>query len=329
MRHIWNLAAGILCSTLFAAAQAAPIVVTPGSVAGYIYTPKSAGAGGGDAATLDAATCNVTKTFTNSVTFSTPGTTTWTVPNDIGCIGLEVAGAGGGGGGGGSAVYGASYSGSVGGNGGKGGDSYVQNSAGRLVSIGCGGGGGAGGPGAYSTGTSPLWVLNQSALSGGGGSGHVDKTPSIILSTYSLCAYFNQYSSTTIWIYSGGGAYPGVNGFNEVDCLAANPARTKSSKGGNGGSGYKYFSITTIKPGTTLTLNVGQGGGGGGGATTGAMGTAGTPNVTWYSAETYQCLENGQGALGGVGGAANANWWSSGPGGNGANGANGMIKIYY
>lgn len=334
--RITTVLAFLLASS--AALHAAPIVVTPGGVAGYVYFPASVSASGsGGGVSLSAATCNSATQFANIATFSTPGGPfAWTVPDDVGCVRIEIAGAGGGGGGSGSNNNGGESWGGKGGNGGNGGDSYVLNASNQLVGIGCGGGGGGGGLYARAEyGNYGIqyehYVYGHVPNQATGGSGHVH-------AVYEGHPHAYCYSSGGVATTSStdptgpklsGGLYDGAIGKSSLSvCPVAN-----SSSGGEGGSGYRKYYDLPIAPGTQLKIHVGNGGGGGVGGpasnTTGAHGTS----YSWYSAQQYECKADDRGAWGGGGGARvyNKLGVDAGhyPGLPGSSGGNGWVKIYY
>lgn len=203
------------------------------------------------------------------VSFTTAGSTSWSVPATVSRIFIVAVGGGGGGGGGGTSVGGASTAGITGGNttfngniiamGGIGGGGNV-NGAGGLVSIGpnyadfyFGGAGAVGSPPTNGSSGAPSQYFVGGAggplntASGGGGGGASS------LAVGGLGGNGNGTNGSAGTLGSGGGG----------------GGATSGGGGGAGGNGGKSsITILAVTPSASIPLVVGAGGAGGGGVQT-------------------------------------------------------------
>jgi len=168
MRCAW-VAALVFANT----AWAAPVVVTPGSVAKYVYLPKTATTGGGGSSTSSAEGASLAM---NRVNFQTCLRATTTVPVPAGFTRgtiqyIAVAGGGGGGGGGGSSNRSSMSVGGAGLSGTAGGDTVLTIGATTITARGGGGGGGGGGGKHMSALPLPTGGAGGNSLGGIGGNG--------------------------------------------------------------------------------------------------------------------------------------------------------------
>jgi len=251
------------------------------------------------------------------ISYSTPGTYTWTAPVGVTRIQVLVVGGGGGGGGGGT-IYD--------GNGGGGAGGVVYNSnftvspgTAYTVIVGAGGAGGAQTPSsrgttgsnssfstitAYGGGGGGSDTASQAGLSGGSGGGAGVSGSSTPYSGGSGTA--NQGNAGGNVLVGGAGPGGGGAGGGGAGTVGSNGAQT--SPGGNGGSGLLY----------AITGNsVWYGGGGGGSSWTSTGGIGGVGGggngASRTSAYAAQSGVNGTGGGGGAGAAT----YSSGTGGSG------------
>lgn len=340
MKTFCSIKQTALAAALMAAlpALAANVVVTPGGVAGYLYMRPPASASVGDMSQIvDALACNDTKTFANEVTFTTPGTHSWTVPEGVGCIRIEASGGGGGGGGGGAArgfsgiTPPAEIYGSLGGDGGNGGDSYVLAASGIRIALGCGGAGGDGGIYSMITYSTTTYWITTASYRQGGGSHRLSPTSSTGSASYpvynnGVCSLSSTYSVVG---YSAAGTYGGAQGWSPASWCTT----VYSGTGGGGGGGVKTSRLVIPASGAQLTVVVGQGGGGGMRGLSTGHGTPGTSGAWLSGISTAMCLENdigiggAKGAAGSYGQTSIGGTWALGT--NGGNGGDGYVKIYY
>jgi hypothetical protein len=220
-------------------------------------------------------------TAQTTITFTTPGTTTWTVPECVFEITVQTFG-GGGGGGGALAILRNSGDGEtcVGGGGGGGGgysSSVLAVVPGQVYTIVVGAGGTAGSAGA---GT---WNGGISTQAGNGGSGG---TSSFTGNSYNIQA-------------TGGIGGNGASGYNTSTSADLNIVGTGGT-GGAGSGGTINFNGGNGSASVFATFGIDKSGAGGGAAGPGGNGANGTA---------------GAGTVNPPGGAGQA------PGGNGANGS--------
>jgi hypothetical protein len=250
---------------------------------------------------------------TETVTFSTPGTYSWTVPSGADSATARFWGAGAGGAGGAES--------SAGGGEGGGGGAYGQVGAGGSIggevwSVTVGAGGAAGSPGNLggNGGTSSV-TIGGTAYSAGGGTaatlssvGH-GGAPSSGITGYSG----GNGGSATSTGGSGGGTSAGTAaaGTSGTDSSSSTPgAGTAPPSGGGSGAGGGWG---TGSPTTGGNAGAPGGGGGGGGGSTSAAGKAGGAGGAGQVTITYTIPGTDDGGGGGGGS-------SAGPSGSGADG---------
>lgn len=181
-----------------------------------------------------------------NLSYTTPGSTTITLPSGVRELTYTINGAGGGGGG--------TDAGSPGGNGGRGatvsGTATGLNGGTLVVYVGGGGGGGGSGGGAAggSAGT------NGGSLGGGGGGGNSGPSPFSGSGGGGGSGSYIQVDSNVIAVAGGGGG--GGGGGNDG---GYNSFQT----GGNGGT--TLTTTQSLSGGSAGTNHPGDGGGGGGG----------------------------------------------------------------
>lgn len=234
-------------------------------------------------------TSNVTNVALSCVTvlsYTTPGSYTWTVPDGVTLIQIAATG----GGGGASFLY----------NGGNGGvvTATLGVTAGDTLSLDVGGGGGAtndigggGGSSNVNAGTA-----NQIIAGGGGGSGG------------------SAGGDSTGGDGGGAGTSSGSNG------NAGNPTAGSGGSGGTGGAGGPSGG----GPGGSAGGN-GNGGAGGAGGNGGAGGIGGSGSGTGGAGGNGCCGGGGGGGYGGGGGAGSGPGGDGGGGGGGSTGPAGAV----
>lgn len=230
-----------------------------------------------------------------SVIFSTPGTTTWTVPAGVNLISVEAWGAGGGGSKGFSSLKG------TGGGGGGFASGSLAVHPGDIISVTVGAGGaGATVAGNGSNGGNSIVTFSSNTLIAfGGGGAKSDNVPSGTGGT------------------GGNGSLAGAWTFTSSYCggFGANlTAPTASTPGGGAGGGAGQNGNGKNAGNATSNCSTAGGGPSGGSATGsgGAGGAGGTINSNGVSGSTY-----------GGGGGGNAGT------GSGGDGANGYVTISY
>ncbi|WP_291516006.1 hypothetical protein [Bdellovibrio sp. ArHS] len=235
-------------------------------------------------------------TFNTALPFSTPGSTTFTIPAGVTRIRVSVLGAGGNGA---SGVW-------AGGGAGGGGGGYahgvfsVTPGAQYTVTVGAGGAGGAGGTSSFGSLISATG--GQSGINTTGGAGGTGTGGSVQRSGGSGG---NGYTGNTSYSGGGGGSGGGFNG-NGANGLSS----SGNSYGGNGGAGS-------------------------GGAALGSGGAASTNGVDGASVTITSFTTVNSGGGGGGSGScySNGNWkggngGSYGAGGGGGSGENGGNTCY-
>lgn len=263
------------------------------------------------------------------ITFTTIGTTTWTVPEGVFYISMLTIGGGGAG-----AQQDDSQHG--GGGGGGGGLAYVNTYAttpGTVLSVVVGKGGTPFGsqPSAGDGGTSSVSDASVIQLSGGGGGGggyastnggsggigFAKSTAGTSRAAYSGGIGGNQTSVSPGGFGSGGGAagYAGIggNGFSN-----GGGGAVAGAGGGGGGGGYVNTASKVLSGGGVGILGQGSNGASGGTDTAGGGGSGGSTGGTTNS---------GTGGLyGGGGGGIKA---SATPPGTGSAGGQGVVRIIW
>jgi len=270
-------------------------------------------------------------TYTHSVTFTSTGAFTWTVPSGVTNVGVVIVGAGGGGGG-------SQSNNSQPGGGGAGGSVIeaqgVAVSASAVISgyIGSGGAGGTGSGSAGNNGTNggdSIWGMF--VAKGGTGGGGAQNTTSTAhgnaggagFSASSQCFDYTQQTYSSLGAsngYSCGGAYAGSG--------------STASAGGGGGAGSVGGTATSSVTGaggpgwTSVLTGSCYGGGGSGGGHTGLTSGATTCGGGAGS------VASGSPAGNGANGTANTGGGGGGAAGNGSNvtggtGGSGFVAIYY
>jgi len=255
----------------------------------------------------------------NTVTFTTPGTYTWTVPNGLTSISIVATGGGGGGGG----ATGNVYAGTAGGAGAVV-TTPMSVTPGQVVNLVVGGGGGAGtnGPAIGSNG------YYDGAAGGGGGSSTVDT------------------GSNQEIVAGGGGGGGGYRGGAGGDAGASsgageNGGSAYGSSGGGGGSGG-IGGVAGSGGGSGHNGDGGSGGAGGNNGTTLPGGSGGSGTGAGAGASGGALSGGGGGGYGGGGtggfatgggaggsiGPTGTTYAAAGNGGGAAtNGGNGSIVI--
>ena len=238
------------------------------------------------------------------VTYSTPGTYTFTVPACVTSITVQCWGAGGGGGGADEGGSGAAAAG--GGGGGYATATLTNLSATYTVVVGSGGGGGnTSGSNGTSGGSSTVTngTVTVTGVGGGGGEGETSSGVATPGGT------------------GGGGTFVGVTGtfYKGGNGGLGNNQDYNDGGGGGGGAGSSGNGATPATPGENANAV------GGAGGTGNASGSGGSVTADWY--------ENGGNGnfIGGGGGGAggeNATFHPTGAG-TGGNGANGEVIITY
>jgi len=241
------------------------------------------------------------------VSYTSPGSYTFTVPEGIYEIFAQVWGAGGGGGGGGAGgIYGSDAGGGGGGGGGGGAGGYIEGwipvSPGQTLSItvGAGGSGGSGGS-TSGAGGSPGGVGGVSSVgpltAGGGDEGGGG----------------NGGSTTSYAGGSGGSGGAGAGNTGNAPALSANWGGAAGSTGTAGETPPVVGdSVTGGSGGNAGGATVGGGGGSGG--------SGGDSTPTAGSAGANGAAPGGGGGGGGGGGASNSAFGAGGSGGSGGNG---------
>src|SRR3990172_8996367 len=72
--------------------QAAPVVVTPGRAAGYMYFPPAAGTSSGTSSPTSA--CDATRVLSRTLTYTSGAGSTITLQSDATCMRVQLAGGG-------------------------------------------------------------------------------------------------------------------------------------------------------------------------------------------------------------------------------------------
>jgi len=245
----------------------------------------------------------------NQVSFTTPGTFTWTVPDGITSVSAVCVGAGGGAGGSGSCDT--ALSGWAGGGGGGGGLSYgtfdVTSGETLTIIVGAGGAGGTAGGGQQTIicpangsdgGDSEIKRSSTALLkAGGGGGGQMGGSTNGQLqnNTGGSSGTGNQGTE------ADGGGNGGVGGRSSVN-LAGGAGGGAAGYSGDGGRG---------RDGNTNTIQTGTSDGSGGG------GSGGTSNISNCGGGGGVGVDNGEGSSG-------STPTGSGQGGNGG-GGNGSV----
>jgi len=270
--------------------------------------------------------------------FNTPGTATWTKPDNAKQVVIELVSGGGGGGAGGKAASGTAVYG--GGGGGAGGYSMTLLSADNLtestytVTVGSGGAGGIfggavatiGQPSSFAPSSTPSAFLAraQSGQTAGGAGGTIAPStgsggaPNSNAGGAANITGTGGAGNASANAPTGGGAGGGItagaptpqafNGGNG----ATNPFINVFSGGGGGSTVANGASAIPASTRSAASLVMNGGGGGGGGASSFASGSGGNG-------------ANGSGyGTGGGGGGATI---GTGNGGNGGNGASGIVVI--
>lgn len=287
------------------------------------------------------AACNPTSSVDGDysvLTFTTPGSCSWTPPAGLSLVDVLAVGGGGGGGGGKRPGSGGTFAGTAAGGGGGGG--HVTYATSTTVSgpvdvvIGAGGSGGqasrdqfldnsstpgaTGGTSSFGDLTAPgggggggLWNTTQDRLSGDGGASGENASGTITSTSGGL----------SIWDAGGGGAGAGGNGSSGTD-LPSNGAI-----GGAGGVGVAS-SIT----GSSVTYGGGGGGGGawdgtGSTAADGSGGTGGTGGGGDGSQLPSTIAASGVDGRGGGGGGGG--YTAAGISAAGADGGDGVVIVRY
>lgn len=263
-------------------------------------------------------------------TFSSVGTTSWTVPEGVESVEVLVVGGGGGGGGGGVAY-------SLGGGGGGGGVVYNANyttgvTPGNSITVTVGGGGVGGdynsGPESGTNGGNSVFG-GITAYGGGGGGGNANGLAGG--SGGGAGTYLDDHtggSGTSGQGYAGGNSYYD-NCYHWTCfclCLWAESAGGGGGATGAGGSGHDQDDAGNGGPGYTSSISgssVTYGGGGGGGTYSGTPGTGGSGGGGDGSKNAD--AESGTNGLGGGGGGAG----TTGTSRDGGNGGSGVVIIKY
>ncbi|NTA36841.1 glycine-rich domain-containing protein [Agrobacterium salinitolerans] len=195
---------------------------------------------------------------TNVATFSTPGTTNWTVPDGVFKARVRVWG-GGGGGGGGAPSAGLSYAGTGGGGGGYA-EAVVSVTPGTVIPVTVGAGGTAG--------------PTQSA----GGTGGTSSFGAVLSATGGTRGVYEPASGTQERA-GGMGSGPGLNlraGNGGIVVRDGNTGNALGGPGGNAaGGGGQGGVLSSAAPSSGVAPGGGGGGAGGPGAFAGGPGGAG------------------------------------------------------
>jgi len=249
----------------------------------------------------------ITANPVGQVAFTTPGTTTWTVPTGVTSISAVVVGGGGAGGGGSTG----SYSGSGGSGGNLGFAVSIPVTGGQVLDITVGAGGTGGTGNGARGGESRIDYQGTGYLWASGGQGGLAASGNVVYTSTSSSKGGNYIYSTS----------PLSNGFGGRGGQSGGVAAPNSWGGGGGGAGGYSGRGGDGGYGTTSGTNGAGGGGGGSGQTYGLVGAPAGGGVGLLG-------EGSSGAAGGAGsggrGGSGGNSGGSNPGGyNATNGGYG------
>ena len=262
----------------------------------------------------DRGTTVITDVPTGQSLYTTPGTTTWTVPDEVTFVSVVCVGGGAGGQtGGGSVDYG--------GGGGGGALAYANNysvTPGASISLNVGAGGGSDVDGTDS------WFVNSSTLNAGGGSAPTDNN--------NFSDYGDGGTPSGSALTAGGDGGRGHNG--DTTGIGPGGGGGAGGYGGNGGQGGNNGSQTD-----------GADGGGGGGVGGGGGGGVGMLGQGSNGAKATTSPNGGSGGSGGTNGdnavantAGNGGVYGGGGGGGqnngsprhaGGSGSSGAVRIIW
>jgi hypothetical protein len=292
--------------TLTVAANAANFTMPTGVASGSAYAvtvqTQPAGqlcivaSGSGTVGNSDVSSIQLT-CAPNVVSFTTPESTTWTVPDGVTSVQIVVTGGGGGAGG--------RYFGSVAGQSGGGGavvTTTLNVTAGEMLSLVIGGGG--------SAGTSGGGDGSSGSAGGGGGGGGAS---SVNVGTANQIIAGAGGGGGTYYQGSAGGSAGNSDGSGSAGGADLGGTPAQGGAGGSGGAGANGFFL-----GMAASGGSGNGGPGGNGGGSGGAGGSGSGTGSGGDGDSYTAGGGGGGYGGGGGGDI-----ESGGGGGGSAGPNG------